>query len=108
MQRLIRSRQERAGFRRGILNNVGDGVRLRPLADLSPTLTTKSGSQLMLVDGDRVRILNPLELARIMGWEDSEVALPHNRGVASVLIGNAVPVPLAAGVLAQTLASGAA
>jgi site-specific DNA-cytosine methylase len=103
MQRLIRSRQERAGFRRGILNNVGDGVRLRPLSDPSPTLTTKSGSQLMLVDGDRVRILNPLELARMMGWQDDEVSLPANRGLAGQLVGNAIPVPLAQGVIAQAI-----
>lgn len=100
---LIRSRQASAGFSRGILNNVGDGVRLRPLSDLAPTLTTKSGSQLMLVDGDRVRILNPLELARMMGWQDDEVSLPANRGLAGQLVGNAIPVQLAQGVLAQAL-----
>lgn len=102
-KRLIRTKQAAAGFRRGILNNVGDGVRLRPLTGLSPTLTTKSGSQLMLVDGDRVRILNPRELARIQGWRDEECPLPKNRGDASVLIGNAIPVQLAEGVLAQVM-----
>lgn len=100
---LIRTRQDRAGLRRGILNNVGDGVRLRCTSDLAPTLTTKSGSQLMLVDGDRVRILNPMELARISGWTDGEVSLPTNRDHASVLIGNAIPMELAHGVCAQAV-----
>jgi DNA (cytosine-5)-methyltransferase 1 len=96
---LIRSRQ-RIGGRRGVLNNVSDGVRLRQLDDLAPTLTTKSGSQLMLVDDDRVRILNPRELARIQGWTD-ETPLPSDRKTASRLIGNAIPVELAAGVIQQ-------
>jgi DNA (cytosine-5)-methyltransferase 1 len=100
---LIRTKQ-REGGARGILNNVSDGVRLRSLDDLAPTLTTKSGSQLMLVDGDRVRILNPRELAAIMGWAHG-IALPPDRGTASRLIGNAVPVELAAGVIAQAEAA---
>lgn len=96
---LIRSKQ-REGAQRGILNNVSDGVRLRSVNDLAPTLTTKSGSQLMLVDGDRVRILNPGELARIQGWT-SPIPLPRDRQTASRLIGNAIPVELAAGIIAQ-------
>lgn len=97
---LIRTKQRESGAARGILNNVSDGVRLRGLDELAPTLTTKSGSQLMLVDGDRVRILNPRELARIMGWTTS-IPLPTDRATASRLIGNAVPVELAAGIVAQ-------
>jgi DNA (cytosine-5)-methyltransferase 1 len=96
---LIRAKQREYG-ERGILNNVSDGVRLRFEDDLAPTLTTKSGSQLMLIDGDRVRILNPRELARIHGWP-SNVPLPKDRGTASRLLGNAIPVELAAGVVAQ-------
>lgn len=95
---LIRSKQR--DMRRGVLNNVSDGVRLRSVDDLAPTLTTKSGSQLMLVDGDRVRILNPRELARIQGWTDA-VPLPTSRETASRLIGNAIPVELAEGIVAQ-------
>jgi len=105
---LIRDRQRAAGFRRGILNNVGDGVRLRPVEDLAPALTTQSGTQLMLVDGDRVRILNPGELARVMGWRDGEHALGgFTRKVASRLVGNSIPVELAQGIAEQALAAAA-
>lgn len=100
---LIRAKQRESGIRRGILNNVGDGVRMRDLGDLAPTLTTQSGTQLMLVDGDRVRILNPMELARVQGWRDAEVTLPANRKTASRLIGNAIPVELAEGIATQAL-----
>lgn len=104
---LIRSKQRESGLRRGILNNVGDGVRMRRVDELAPTLTTQSGTQLMLVDGDRVRILNPYELARIMGWRDSDVILPRNRKVASRLVGNAIPVELAQGIAEQALTAAA-
>lgn len=97
---LIRSRQASSGLREGILNNVGDGVRMRSFDDLSPTLTTQSGTQLMHVQGDRVRIINPGELASIMGWGD-DVKLPANRKAASRLIGNAIPVELAQGICEQ-------
>lgn len=102
---LIRDKQKSSGMRRGILNNVGDGVRMRLVDELAPTLTTQSGTQLMLVDDDRVRILNPYELSRIMGWEDHEIELPKVRKVASRLVGNAVPVELAQGIAMQALAS---
>lgn len=104
---LIRSKQEQAGRSEGLLNNVGDGVRLRDLdADPFPSLTTKSGSQLMHVQGDRVRIVNPTELARAMGWRDEELhALPRNRETCSILIGNAIPVTLAESVTRQALTS---
>lgn len=100
---LIRAKQRESGLRRGILNNVGDGVRMRTEDDLAPTLTTQSGTQLMLVDGDRVRILNPYELSRVMGWDDSELILPRQRKIASRLIGNAIPVELAQGISEQAL-----
>lgn len=103
-QARIRDEQRKAGQQRGILNNVSES-RLRPLTDLSPTLTTQSGTQLMLVDTDRVRILNPRELARVQGWRDDECPLPKQRGKASTLIGNAIPVGLAHGVLEQVLAT---
>ena len=100
---LIRTKQQESGLARGILNNVGDGVRMRSTDDLAPTLTTQSGTQLMLVDGDRVRILNPYELARIMGWRDGECHLPTARKDASRLVGNAIPVGLAEGIITQAL-----
>ncbi len=102
---LIRSKQRESGMMRGILNNVGDGVRMRSVDELAPTLTTQSGTQLMLVDGDRVRILNPYELARIMGWTEKDVILPLNRKDASRLIGNAIPVELAQGIAEQAVLS---
>ncbi|HSS64058.1 MAG TPA: DNA cytosine methyltransferase [Gammaproteobacteria bacterium] len=103
---LIRTKQREAGLRRGILNNVGDGVRMRRVDELAPTFTTKTLTQLMLVDGDRVRILNPAEGARIMGWRDDEVDLSgFTRGDASLLVGNAIPVDLAQGVVAQAVAA---
>lgn len=102
---LIRTKQRQSGMRRGILNNVGDGVRMRDVGELAPTLTTQSGTQLMLVDGNRVRILNPYELSRIMGWRDSELTLPKNRKTASRLVGNAIPVELAEGIALQALAA---
>lgn len=101
---LIRAKQREAGTRCGVLNNVSDGVRLRRLDDLAPTLTTKSGSQLMLVADDHVRILNPGELARIQGWTVPP-PLPRSRSVASRLIGNAIPVELAHGVIEQAQAA---
>ena len=102
---LIRDRQELDKLDRGLLNNVGDGVRMRPLSDVAPTLTTQSGTQLMLIDGDRVRILNPMECARLQGWRDDEnLQLPSQRKLASKLIGNAIPVPMAATFLAHAKA----
>lgn len=101
---LIREKQRTSGLSRGILNNVGDGVRMRREDEHAPTLTTQSGTQLMLVDGDRVRILNPQELARMMGWRDDETSLPRNRKTASRLIGNSIPVELAHGIAEQATA----
>lgn len=98
----IRDEQRKSGMMRGILNNVSES-RLRSVSDLSPTLTTQSGTQLMLVDDDRVRILNPRELAKIQGWTDEECVLPKQRSTASRLIGNAIPVQLAHGVLDQMI-----
>lgn len=100
---LIREKQQKSGMMRGILNNAGDGVRMRSLGELAPTLTTQSGTQLMLVDHDRVRIVNPYECSRIMGWKDSELVLPKQRKTASRLTGNAIPVELAQGITEQAL-----
>ena len=101
---LILDRQTNAGLRDewGLLNNVGDGVRMRSLDDRSPTLTTKSGGQLMLVLGDRTRMLSNRELANLMGFPQDYV-LPTDRADAAKLIGNAIPVPLAKGIVEQVL-----
>jgi DNA (cytosine-5)-methyltransferase 1 len=101
---LIQTKQRESGLSRGVVNNVGDGVRMRPLDDVAPTVTRKTGSQLHIVDGDRSRIVNPMELARIMGWKDGEVSLPPQRGLAGELIGNAIPLELAYNVCAQAVA----
>lgn len=88
MKALIRKAKNDAGSR-CFVNNVGDGVRGRPLDDVFPSLTTKSGTQFILIDGDRRRVLNPREMARAMGFPDS-YQIPTQRGLASELIGNAI------------------
>ena len=74
----------------------------RPLDGLAPTLTTRCGSQMYLLDRDRCRILNPRELARIQGFPDT-YRLPANRDLAGRLIGNAIDVHLARGIMEQLL-----
>ena len=102
----MRSRMRKAQDQAGPLclwNNVSESSG-RPLSGLAPTLTTKSGSQLYLLDGDRGRILNPRELARIQGFGD-HYELPKQRGLAGHLIGNAIDVRLSHGVTAQAVAA---
>ena len=103
----LRSKMAQSGLVRGVLNNVGDGVRMRPLDDVFPTITRKTGSQLMVIDGtqDRVRIVNPLELTRAMGWQDHEVSLPKNRELAGELIGNAIPRELSDNICNQAVSA---
>jgi DNA (cytosine-5)-methyltransferase 1 len=82
-------------------NNVSESSG-RPLDGLAPTLTTKSGSQLYLLDGGRCRILNPRELARIQSFPE-HYKIPSNRELASKLIGNAIDVRMARGIVEQAL-----
>jgi DNA (cytosine-5)-methyltransferase 1 len=82
-----------------VWNNVSES-KGRPLDGTSPTLTTKSGSQLYLLDGPDCRILNPRELARIQGFPDT-YQLPPQRELCSKLIGNAIDVRLARGIVTQ-------
>jgi len=84
-----------------VWNNVSES-RGRAMHERAPTLTTKSGSQLYLLDGDDCRILNPRELARIQGLPDT-FQLPKQRALCSLLIGNMIPVELSRGVTAQVL-----
>lgn len=100
----IRKAQNEGGSR-CLWNNVSES-RGRPLDDKLPTLTTQSGTQLCLVDGDRIRVLNPRELARAQGFPET-YQLPSNRRLASKLIGNAIDVNLARGIV-QQVAAGAA
>lgn len=98
MQDRMRKAQGQAGSR-CLWNNVSQS-RGRPLDGLAPTLTTGCGSQLYLLDGDRGRILNPSELARIQGFPRG-YHLPKQRGLAGKLIGNAIDVNVSRGVLEQ-------
>jgi DNA (cytosine-5)-methyltransferase 1 len=97
----IRRAQSQAGAR-CFWNNVSESTA-RPLDATLPTITTQSGSQFYLIDGDRCRILNPRELARAQGFGD-HYALPTNRKLAGRLIGNAIPVNLARSIVEQTAA----
>jgi len=83
--------------------NVSES-RGRRLDEPFPTSTTKSGSQWCLVDGDRIRILNPREIARSMSFPESLI-LPPQRGIAGKLVGNAIDVRLARGIVEQTMAA---
>ena len=98
MRTRMRRAQKDAG-RQCLWNNVSES-RGRPLGGLSPTLTTKSGSQLYLLDGDRCRILDSRELATIQGFP-LDYQIPAQRGLAGHMIGNAIPVELAAEVCRQ-------
>lgn len=100
----MRVRMRKAQSEAGSLclwNNVSES-RGRRLEDPLPTLTTKSGSQLYLLDGERARILNPRELARGQGFPDT-YHLPRQRELASKLIGNAIDVRVAEAIVAQAV-----
>lgn len=106
LRKRMRSRMRRAQRQAGqvcLWNNVSESAGRR-LGGTAPTLTTKSGSQLYLLDGDWGRILNPRELARIQGFGD-HYEIPTNRGLASHLIGNAIDVHVSRGVTAQAVAA---
>jgi len=94
----MKKAQDRAGSH-CLWNNVSEG-KGRTLDEPMPTLTTKSGSQLYLLDGDRCRILNPRELARGQGFPE-HYQIPESRGLASKLIGNAIDVNVSRAVVEQ-------
>ena len=97
----VRKAQAEAGSR-CFWNNVSES-RGRPLGDVFPTSTTKSGSQWNLIDGERMRVIHPRELARSMSFPD-HYAIPANRGLASLLIGNAMDVALSQSIAEQVAA----
>lgn len=103
MRAMVAKAKSDAG-ERCFFNNVGDGFRGRPLGDVFPSLTTQSGTQFVLVDGDRRRVLNPGELARAMGWE-RDIILPRNKKTAGVLIGNAIHLDVAEYAVRQAVAA---
>ncbi len=96
----MRKAQREAGAR-CFWANVSES-RGRPLDEPFPTATTKSGSQWYLLDGDRGRVLNPREIARSMSFP-STYKLPRARGLAGELLGNAIDVRLARGMVSQAL-----
>ncbi len=98
----MRKAQNEAGAR-CFWNNVSESSG-RPLDAPFPTVTTKSAGQMYLLDGDRGRILNSRELARAQSFPDT-YALPKNRELAGVLIGNAIDVSMARGVIGQLAAT---
>ena len=102
MQPLIAKAKRGAG-QRCFWNNVSES-RGRSLDEVFPTATTQSGTQWCLIDGDRIRVLNPRELARSMSFPET-YALPKNRGLAGKLIGNAIDVSLSTGVVEQVIAA---
>lgn len=100
MRDRMRKAQDHAG-ERCVWNNVSESLG-RVIDGAAPTITTKSGSQLYLLDGERCRLLHPRELARIQGFPDT-YHIPDQRALASKLIGNAIPVQMAEGVVRQAL-----
>lgn len=91
--RVARARAQSPDPERGVWFNV-DAARFRdPDRDPWPTLTTRSLSQGMVVNGDRVRRVEARELARAQGLPD-DYRIPSGRTVAGRLIGNMIPVPL--------------
>ena len=72
----------------------------RPLEGHFPTSTTKSIGQWYIIDGDRMRTLSARELARSMSFPDSYI-LPKTKGLAGKMIGNAIDVQFAKGIVEQ-------
>jgi DNA (cytosine-5)-methyltransferase 1 len=75
-------------------NEQGGRSLDRPLG----TITT--GERFGVVDGDRYRMMIVPEMRRAMGFPD-DYRLPSTKKEAVFMLGNAVPPPMAKGVLAQ-------
>lgn len=103
MRAMVTKAKNDAG-ERCFFNNVGDGFKGRTLDDVLPSLTTKSASQFILVDGNRRRVLNSRELARGMGFGEDHV-LPPQKDLAGVLLGNAIHVDVAEYAIEQAVAA---
>jgi DNA (cytosine-5)-methyltransferase 1 len=102
MQPLMAKAQRQAGAR-CFWANVSES-RGRSLGEHFPTATTQSGTQWCLLDGDRVRVLNPREIARSMSFPET-YQLPRQRELAGKLLGNAIDVNMARGIVGQVLAA---
>lgn len=81
-----------------------DSAKGRTEEERFATFTTRSLSQLHMVDGDRIRRLEVREFARGMSFPD-HYQIPEGRTVASRLIGNAIDCRVARGVVEQVLAA---
>jgi DNA (cytosine-5)-methyltransferase 1 len=69
-----------------------------------PLGTVTTTDRFALVSGDRMRMLTPNEYRRAMGFPDG-YQLPASHKDAVKVLGNAVPPPLARGVLSQVAAA---
>lgn len=78
----------------------GSGETGRSLDRPIGTITTRD--RWAIVDGDRMRMLQPPEYAAAMGFAPN-VALPGRRDIAIHLLGNALPPPLGRKVLSAVL-----
>ena len=98
MRPRIEKAQREAGAR-CLWANVSESSG-RPLDGHFPTSTTKSIGQWYIIDGDRMRTLSARELARSMSFPDSYI-LPAAKGLAGKMIGNAIDVQFARGIVEQ-------
>lgn len=94
----VKKAQNEAG-ERCLWANVSESSG-RPLDGFFPTSTTKSIGQWYIIDGDRMRTLSAREMARSMSFPDSYV-LPKAKGLAGKMIGNAIDVQMAKGIVEQ-------
>ena len=102
IQRRVRKAANRAG-ERFVWANVDSAIG-RPLDHTFATFTTRSLSQLHVVEGDRIRRLEGREFARGMSFPDS-YQLPEGRTLVSRLIGNAIDCRVSRGVVEQVLSA---
>jgi DNA (cytosine-5)-methyltransferase 1 len=100
--RRVREQIQRRGSR-FVWANV-DSARGRTEDEGFPTFTTRSMSQLHVIDGDRIRRLEAREYARGMSLPDS-YQIPERRTVADRLIGNMIDAKVSEGAVAQVLAA---
>lgn len=98
-----RIQRARRGARRFLWANV-DSARARAMDESLPTVTTRSLTQMHVVDGDWIRRLEAREVARAMSFPDS-YQIPDGRVLAGRLLGNAIDCRLAEGVVAQVVAA---
>jgi DNA (cytosine-5)-methyltransferase 1 len=108
IRRKVRSGRRKIPRGMFLVNNVSEGLPI-PVNDPIRTITTKAGGQWQLVRrgsrGEEVRLLTTGELLCAMGFS-KKYALPEGKVVASKLIGNAVPPPVAREFVSQIIQRG--